>query len=609
MDGFTKPQQGKTYLSYGVINTGPCPLPGGRLMFTSNRNAYRPPRGYPHIALQLFAMDEDGKNVEQIGFLNNAGALHPTILKDGRVLFSSLESQGLHNDILWGIWSIHPDGTAWNPVVSAFDPGGAPNAFHFQAQISDGSIIVEEYYNLNNNGMGAYLKLPPQPADGYPAFSPADRADPRTPPLRFGRHYNGKAKLYRLPFSPFGVESFTRFANNGEGNPAGSLPACLDDKATLPGRQGKFTHPSPAPDNHLLTVWATGPVNHQNGNKLPMPDAGIYLIKGGQPIDSPAQMRLIKNDPNFNEQWPRAVVPYKRIYGIDEPARLPAVANDGKLSPYLPEGTPFGLVGTSSLYKRESYPSGAVPKGSVTATFAGAHDPTGGYLGLDPFNTSENGASLNWFNQGADAGQYGNDDIHAIRILVMEPTTDRNRGGYPHDGRLFSSHAMERLRILGEIPVRKFDKDGKQPIDPDGNPDTSFLAKIPADTPFTFQTLDKDGMVLNMAQTWHQVRPGEVRNNCGGCHAHSQAPTPFEKTAAARADYQLFDLTIHTPLITTKERDESKKKWDSVTTPPACGTMLQGQECGVLPRYSGQSCSTAVASPAIPGNGKTRWAD
>ena len=121
-DGFTKPRgndQRKVWLNYGVINTGPCPLPGGRLMFTSNRNALRPPKGYPPMTLQLFVMDDDGRNVEQIGFLNIAGALHPTILKDGRVLFSSLESQGLHNEILWGIWSIHPDGSEWNPVVSA----------------------------------------------------------------------------------------------------------------------------------------------------------------------------------------------------------------------------------------------------------------------------------------------------------------------------------------------------------------------------------------------------------------------------------------------------------------------------------------------------------
>jgi hypothetical protein len=142
----------------------------------------------------------------------------------------------------------------------------------------------------------------------------------------------------------------------------------------------------------------------------------------------------------------------------------------------------------------------------------------------------------------------------------MEPATDRQRG--PKSARLFRSHASERLRILGEIPVRKF-QNGSQPNDPDGNPDTSFLAKIPADTAFTFQTLDKDGMVLNMAQTWHQLRPGEIRHDCGGCHAHSQKPTDFKLTAAAREDYPVFDLTQQTPLLTTKKQDESGKKWSA----------------------------------------------
>ena len=112
------------------------------------------------------------------------------------------------------------------------------------------------------------------------------------------------------------------------------------------------------------------------------------------------------------------------------------------------------------------------------------------------------------------------------------------------------------------MPVRKFNGD-KQPLDPDGNPDTSFLAKIPANVAWTFQTLDKNGMVLNMAQTWHQLRPGEIRNDCGGCHAHSQKPTPFELTAAAKPDYKIFDLTKQTPLMTTKKLDQSGKKWDT----------------------------------------------
>src|SRR5207237_3030404 len=144
--------------------------------------------------------------------------------------------------------------------------------------------------------------------------------------------------------------------------------------------------------------------------------------------------------------------------------------------------------------------------------------------------------------------------IHGIRIVAMEPPSALTAGQ-------FFNPAGERFRILGEFPVRKFSQDGKQPIDPDGNPDTSFLAKIPADVAWTFQTLDKHGMVLNMAQTWHQVRPGEKRTDCGSCHGHSQKPTPFEDTLAARPDFPIFDLTQQTPLLTTKKDDQSGKKW------------------------------------------------
>ena len=69
-------------------------------------------------------------------------------------------------------------------------------------------------------------------------------------------------------------------------------------------------------------------------------------------------------------------------------------------------------------------------------------------------------------------------------------------------------------------------------------------------------------MVLNMAQTWHQVRPGEIRNDCGGCHAHSQQPTDFQLTAAAKPDYQLWDLTAKHPLLTTKAKDRLGRQAD-----------------------------------------------
>jgi hypothetical protein len=539
-----KAAAGEQPIGRGVYNLGPCPLPGGRIAFTSTRDQVKVPRGYPRVAHQLHVMDDDGSNVEKIGQINIGSALHPVILKDGRIIFSSLESQGVHGSIAWGIWAIHPDGSSWQPIISAlYGTGGADDAFHFQSQLSDGTLVIEMYYNQNTQGFGTHFILPPRAPAGVPQFGSA--YNPAVVTKEFGWEIpelfmRGRGS-FRMPFQPYGMEVLTRFTHGSD------FPAPLsDEKDPKSPRVGKLTHPCGAPDNHLLTVWTPGSAPSANRGPVPYDavDAGIYLIKGRKPVLEPGQMLLIKNDPKYNEQWPRPLVPYKRIYGIDEPARLPAVANDGKRSRHLPEGTPFGLVGTSSLYKRESFPRGQVARGSVTAT--GDPYATFSYSMSSPFN---------WGGQGSDAGIYENSDIHAIRILALEPAT------MPVAGR-FHNHARERMRILGEIPVRKFAADGKQPHDPDGNPDTSFLAKIPADVAFTFQTIDRNGMVLNMAQTWHQVRPGEVRNNCGGCHAHSQLPTDFEKTAAAHEDYALFDLTKQTPLVTSKAEDKSGRRWD-----------------------------------------------
>jgi hypothetical protein len=544
------PAEGRARVPHGIYNIHPCPLPGGKVAFVSNRDSVKTPNGFPTYALQLYVMDDDGGNVEKIGYLNVAGALHPVILKDGRITYSSLESQGLRGNLQWGIWSIHPDGTNWGPVVSAFLGDGAADGYHFQTQLSDGSIVIEEYYNQNTAGFGTYYKLPPQPPKGYASFGPASLGwsnDKRDPKLLHWNYGNGGITHTRRPFSPVGIEVLTRFA------PTADFPAGLSDpKDPKSPRVGRVQHPCGAPDNHLLTVWTPGAGPSGNRGSIIVDqetDAGLYLLKDGKPIWGPGEMLLIKNDPNYNEMWPRPLVSYKRIYGVEEPQRLAPLANDGKASSHLPAGTPFGLVGTSSLYKRESATFGAVPPGSVTAK----GDP---YLALGIAGGGTNRESWAWAGQGSDAGIYENSDIHAIRILFMEPATSLVAGK-------FHNSAAERLRIAGEFPVRKFGKDGKQPLDPDGNPDTSFLAKIPANVAWTFQTLDKHGMVLNMAQTWHQLRPGEIRNNCGGCHAHSQKPTDFQLTAAAKPDYAVWDVTNKTPFLTAKKNDQSGMQWDA----------------------------------------------
>jgi len=64
---YRTPEPGKNHIEYGVFNMGPCPLPGGKVMFTSNRNGFQPTKAYTPTTLQLFVMDDDGSNVELIG--------------------------------------------------------------------------------------------------------------------------------------------------------------------------------------------------------------------------------------------------------------------------------------------------------------------------------------------------------------------------------------------------------------------------------------------------------------------------------------------------------------------------------------------------------------
>src|SRR5205823_14027616 len=144
---------------------------------------------------------------------------------------------------------------------------------------------------------------------------------PSSRPWRYGRFGDGSPHEYRVPFMPTGSISLTPFTHGHEG-PAG--PSDLGNKNSP--QVGKFTHPSAAPDNHLLTVYSPGPVNHQY-KFLPQLNGGIYLIRKGEIVEQPSQLLLIKTDPKYNASWPRAVVTYKRIYGVDEPNNLPRLAN------------------------------------------------------------------------------------------------------------------------------------------------------------------------------------------------------------------------------------------------------------------------------------------
>jgi hypothetical protein len=236
---------------------------------------------------------------------------------------------------------------------------------------------------------------------------------------------------------------------------------------------GKITTPSGAPGNRLLLSHSYGPVNI--GNKptnQPWLDADLCEAPVG-PTASPAQYICLL-DPTTNAIQPKALVPFSEIYGAPPPV-FPWRPRDSR----LPKGSAYGLTGTVSICNHEGDPGAARPN---------SH-PDGG-MKMTP-----------WAQQGGSfaTGTPAHDSIGtALRILLFEPQLAT-------EARL--THAVnERTRIYGDFPAK---------------PDCSVLVPVPGDTPFTFQRIDANGSADIMAQTWHQVRPGEVRADCRGCHAHS----------------------------------------------------------------------------------------
>ena len=282
----------------------------------------------------------------------------------------------------------------------------------------------------------------------------------------------------------------------------------------------------------MLLVWTPGPANNLNRpTPTPLLRRRHLLLKAARPSPTITTSSKIKNDPNYNELQPKAVVPYSAIYGIPQPAAFPYLPNDGSARRCC-RGHAVRTDRDLELLQSQHH-SGLRQQPLQRARLVQ--------------HVGERRESQ-LVGQGADAG-----NIHQRRHLRR---AHPGHGGvanrsYPNGGDpAFRTSPTERLRILGEIPLRKTGGRQLPMLDAQGNPDTSFLAKMPADTPFSFQTLDKNGLVLNMAQTWHMVRPGEVRNDCGGCHAHNKLPVDFNGTAAALASYQVADLTAQTPLLT-----------------------------------------------------------
>jgi HEAT repeat protein len=90
-------------------HVGPAYLPDGRIVFASSRNGVRDEyHGYPCTALHV--MNPDGSDIHPIA-MNIGRDNEPSILPDGRIVFSRLEVFYSRNKTELTLHAAHPDGT------------------------------------------------------------------------------------------------------------------------------------------------------------------------------------------------------------------------------------------------------------------------------------------------------------------------------------------------------------------------------------------------------------------------------------------------------------------------------------------------------------------
>jgi len=113
---------------------------------------------------------------------------------------------------------------------------------------------------------------------------------------------------------------------------------------------------------------------------------------------------------------------------------------------------------------------------------------SGVFLAHDVFNRS--------LIDGQEVPVKGVDPIDELAVIVGIPTM----GGEPND---FSANQNEKRALLGFAPVY---------------PDGSFAIEVPANVPISFATLDAKRRAIVNKRTWIYVHPGELVDECTGCH-------------------------------------------------------------------------------------------
>lgn len=386
----------------------PIYLPNGQILFASTRpgivDEYER-RASPllHVADRL----GDGRltNIRQISF-NQSHDTNPMVHSSGKVIYSRWEHLGSPNK--FPLFVINPDGTRPFVMYGNHSPRqSGSRVFLEPRELSDGGIVCSVMERNSPFEGGAIGIIDISASDDNITF-----ITPDTSP--FNNNNNASQAVFKSPHPIFD-------------------PGASNDRK-----------------EKILFAMSPYAVNTEADEQV---DYGIYVMdKDGK------NLRLIYNDPDFNEIDPVPVAPREEL-----PGGLPQVIPmDASVAQGIATGQTTGMFFDGNVYDRANNDGQIRPDA--------AHSNSDGSLGQAKF----------------------------LRILeAIGMPRDRDQRGGP-----LGNTNFEKQRVVGYAPIRS---------------DGSFSVEVPANRSLHMQTLDENGMRLVNQRTWVQVMPGEQRL-CTGCH-------------------------------------------------------------------------------------------
>ncbi|MCK6620501.1 MAG: hypothetical protein HUU32_14625 [Calditrichaceae bacterium] len=386
----------------------PVYLPNGQIMFASTRSGIVDE--YERRASPLLHVGDRGPNgklvnVRQTSF-NQSHDANPMVHSSGKIFYSRWEHLGNPNK--FPMFVINPDGTRKFVMYGNHSPReSGSRVFLEPRELSDGGIVCSVMERNSPFEGGAIAVIDISKSDDNLTF-----ITPETSP------FNNTNRPSRAVFK---------------------TPHPIIDPTASNERKEK-----------ILVAMSPFPVNTGEEEQV---DYGIYVMdKDGK------NLRLIYNDPGYNEIDPVPVLPREKVPG-GVPQVIPMDAN---VQAGLASGRETGIFFDGNVYDRA---------------------PNDGQMRPDPNFTNSDGVK----------GQ-----ARYLRILEAIPLpVDGNRRGAS-----IGNTNLEKQRAVGYAPIR---------------PDGSFSVEVPANRSLHMQTLDENGMMLVNQITWVQVMPGEQRL-CTGCH-------------------------------------------------------------------------------------------